>query len=40
MKKLDKRKVRRFLGQATLIILANLSMSVMLVYGFIQNTIY
>lgn len=39
-RKLDKNKILNFLGQATLVILFNVGMSVMLVYGFMQNTIY
>lgn len=40
MKKIDKNKVYAFIGQALLIILANAGMSAMLVFGFMQNTIY
>ncbi len=39
-RKLDKNKILNFLGQAVLVILSNIGMSVMLVYGFMQNTIY
>ena len=39
-RKLDMNKVYKFIGQATLVILFNLSVSAMLVFGFLQNTIY
>lgn len=39
-RKLDKKKILKFLGQATLVILFNVGMSAMLVVGFMQNTIY
>ncbi len=39
-RKLDKKKILNFLGQATSVILFNVGMSVMLVAGFMQNTIY
>lgn len=35
-----KRKLKQKLGQALLIVLANISMSAMLVFGFLQNMIY
>ena len=35
-----KRKTKQKIGQVTLIILANIAMSAMLVFGFLQNTIY
>lgn len=35
-----KRNLKQKLGQALLIILANIGMSAMLVFGFMQNTIY
>ena len=35
-----KRKTKQKIGQAILIILANIGMSGMLVFGFMQNTIY
>lgn len=35
-----KRKLKQKIGQALLIILANVGMLVMLVFGFMQNTIY
>ena len=39
-RKIDPNKVYKFIGQATLVILANLGMSVILVAGFLGNTIY
>ncbi len=38
--KLDPNKVYMRIGQATVIILANAGMAAMLVFGFLQNTIY
>ena len=38
--KLDSNKVYAFIGKATVVILANMGMSAMLVNGFLQNTIY
>lgn len=35
-----KRKLKQKLGQALIIVLANISMSAMLVFGFLQNMIY
>ena len=35
-----KRKTKQKIGQAILIILAHITMSAMLVFGFLQNTIY
>ena len=35
-----KRKLKQKLGQALLIVLANISMSAMLVFGFMQMTVY
>lgn len=35
-----KRKLKQKLGQALLIVLANISMSAMLVLGFMQMTVY
>lgn len=40
MKKLNKNKIYAFIGQATLVILFNVGMTVMMVAGFMQNTIY
>lgn len=34
------KEVKRIIGQAILIILFNLGLSAMLVFGFLQNTIY
>lgn len=39
-RKLDKNKVYAFIGQATVVILFNVGMTVMFVAGFLQNTIY
>lgn len=39
-RKLDKNKIYAFIGQATLVILFNVGMTVMFVAGFLQNTIY
>ena len=38
--RLDPNKVYAFIGKATVVILANMGMSAMLVFGFLQNTIY
>ena len=38
--KLDSNKVYNFIGKTTVVILANMGMTAMLVYGFLQNTIY
>ena len=38
--RLDPNKVYAFIGKATVVILAILGISAMLVYGFLQNTIY
>lgn len=37
-RKLDKKKVLKFLGQATLVILFNVGMSAMMLYGFMTAT--
>lgn len=39
-RKLDKNKIYTFIGQAVVIILANAGLSAMMVFGFLQNTIY
>ena len=39
-RKLDKNKIYAFIGQATLVILLNVGMSVMMLFGFMKNTIY
>lgn len=38
--RLDPNKVYVFIGKATVVILANMGMTAILVYGFLQNTIY
>lgn len=38
--RLDPNKVYAFIGKATVVILTNMGMSAMLVFGFLQNTIY
>lgn len=38
--KLDSNKVYNFIGKATVVVLANAGMTAMLVFGFLQNTIY
>ena len=38
--KLDSNKVYAFIGKATVVALANMGMTAMLVFGFSQNTIY
>ena len=38
--RLDPNKVYAFIGKATVLILANMGISAMFVYGFLQNTIY
>ena len=38
--RLDPKKVYNFIGKATVVILANTGIAAMLVYGFLQNTIY
>lgn len=38
--KLDEKKVYEFIGRVTVTIIALLSMSSMMVWGFLQNTIY
>lgn len=40
MKKLNKNKIYQLIGQATIVILFNAGMTVMLVFGFLQNSIY
>lgn len=38
--RLDSNKVYNFIGKTTVVILANMGMAAMLIYGFLQNTIY
>ena len=38
--RLDPNKLYNFIGKATVVILANMGISAMLVYGFLQKTIY
>lgn len=38
--RLDPNKLYAFIGKATVVVLANIGMSAMLVYGFLQNSIY
>ena len=38
--RLDPNKLYNFIGKATVVALANMGMAAMLVYGFLQNTIY
>lgn len=38
--KIDKDKIYKFIGQAVVYISFNLLLSVMFVFGFLQNTIY
>lgn len=40
MKKMNKHKILKFLGQALMIILFHLGGIAMFVFGFLQNTIY
>lgn len=40
MKRTDKRKVKKFIGQAILFITFNLTWTGMMIFGFMQNTIY
>ncbi len=39
-RKLDKRKIRKFLGQAVIYITFNATLTTLGVIGFLQNTIY
>ncbi len=39
-RKLDKKKIYTFIGQAILVILVNAGISAMMLFGFMKNTIY